>query len=219
VVMDAKFESVYEAHFRDVRRFVFRFVQDPSAADELADDAFLKAYEAWNGFRGDAPELIWLLRIARNVCLDYVRSPRARTRALTSLDEVRERAGGETTALDGLAPVGKEPLPDVEATARRAEMTECVQQFVLSLPETLRTPLILHDIEGFTNAEIAQILDCSVPAAKMRLHRARERLREMMEKRCDIFHDERNVLSCLPGEADLIDGRRAFVPLAAVEAT
>jgi RNA polymerase sigma-70 factor (ECF subfamily) len=77
-------------------------------------------------------------------------------------------------------------------------MTDCVQRFVLSLPETLRTPLILHDMEGLTNAQIAQVVGVSLEAAKMRLHRARARLRQMMEERCDLFYDERNVLSCLP---------------------
>ena len=98
-------------------------------------------------------------------------------------------------------------------------MTECVQQFVLSLPETLRTPLILHDMEGFTNGEIAQVVGCSLSAAKMRLHRARERLRRMMDERCDIFHDERNVLSCLPADGNPAGGGRGFVPLSVISAT
>jgi len=181
-------DSLYRTHFSQVHRFVFHFVQDAALADELAQDVFLKAYEAWGSFRGAAPERIWLLRIARNVCLDYLRSPRARHAKAAPLDE-----GGETAT----AP-GREPPLTVEQTARQAEMTDCVQQFVLSLPETLRTPLILHDMEGLTNAQIAQVLGVSLEAAKMRLHRARAGLRGMMEERCDLFYDERNVLSCLP---------------------
>ena len=181
-------DSLYRTHFSDVHRFVFHFVQDAALADELAQDVFLKAYEAWGSFRGEAPERIWLLRIARNVCLDYLRSPRARHSKAAPLDE-----GGEIAT----AP-GREPPLTVEQAARQAEMTDCVQQFVLSLPETLRTPLILHDMEGLTNAQIAQVLGVSLEAAKMRLHRARARLRQMMEERCDLFYDERNVLSCLP---------------------
>ena len=181
-------DALYRAHFSDVRRFVFHFVQNPALADELTQDAFLRAYEAWGSFRGEAPERIWLLRIARNVCLDYLRSARARQTKAVPLDE-----GGEIAAAPGCEP----PLT-VDQAARRAEMTDCVQQFVLSLTETLRTPLILHDMEGLTNAQIAQVLGVSLEAAKMRLHRARARLRQMMEERCDLFYDERNVLSCLP---------------------
>ena len=190
------FDSLYRAHYADVRRFVFRFVQDVALADELTQDVFLRAFEAWGGFRGDAPERIWLLRIARNVCLDYLRSPRARTARTGSLEQASEE--GREPCSEGAVIAGREPPLGVEEVARQAQMSDCVQQFVLSLPETLRTPLILHDMEGLTNVEIAEVLGCSLEAAKMRLHRARAGLRRMMEERCDLFHDERNVLSCLP---------------------
>jgi len=185
---ETDFDSLYRTHFSDVHRFVFQLVQNASLADELTQDAFLKAYAAWGSYRGDAPERIWLLRIARNTCLDYLRSPRARQAKAPPLDE-----SGEISAMPD-----REPPLTVEQAARQAQMTECVQEFVVSLPETLRSPLILHDMEGLTNAQIAQVLGVSLEAAKMRLHRARARLRAMMEERCDLFRDERNVLSCLP---------------------
>jgi RNA polymerase sigma-70 factor (ECF subfamily) len=190
------FEPLYRTHYSDVHRFAFQFVQDVSLADELTQDAFLKAYDAWGSFRGEAPERIWLMRIARNVCLDYLRSPRSRARKTASLE--RPHTEARQPPAESAAIAGREPPPSVEQAARQAEMSDCVQQFVLTLPETLRTPLILHDMEGFTNPEIAQVLGCSLEAAKMRLHRARARLRKMMDERCDLFHDERNVLSCLP---------------------
>jgi RNA polymerase sigma-70 factor (ECF subfamily) len=189
------FDSLYRDHYADVHRFVFHLVQDTSLADELTQDAFLKAYQAWDSFRSDAPARIWLFRIARNVCFDYLRSPRSRD--IPSLDAAAARG------LDPIVvPVGREPAPSVEHSARRAEMSECVQGFVLSLPETMRTPLILHDVEGLTNREIADILGSTLEAAKMRLHRARSRLRRMMDERCDLFHDESNILSCLPAAPD-----------------
>lgn len=196
------FDAAYRAHYGDVHRFVFHFVQDASIADDLTQEAFLKAYQAWDSFRGDAPQRIWLLRIARNVCLDYVRSPRSRTDRTASIEEGQEAGrepGGDSASL-----AGKEPPPSVEQAASQAEMTGCVQEFILSLPETLRTPLILHDVEGLTNKEIAEVLGCKLEAAKMRLHRARTKLREMMDDNCDLFHDERNVFSCLPVAPDRV---------------
>ena len=190
------FESAYRDHFASIRHFVFQFVQDVAVAEELTQDAFLKALAAWGSYRGEAPERVWLLRIARNVCLDFLRSPRSRGRSALSLD--RAGAEGIEPSAESLMAAGREPPLSVEQAALRAEMSDCVQQFVLSLPETLRSPLILHDIQGLTNAEIAQVLSCSVEAAKMRLHRARGLLKQMMEERCDLFHDERNVLACLP---------------------
>lgn len=190
------FDAVYRAHFADLRRFIFQLVQDPAVSDELAQDAFVKALGAWDRYRGEAPERIWLFRIARNVCLDYLRSPRSRAGAMESLDAAG--AEGLEPSAQGLTLDGREPQLSVEQTAQQAEMTECVRRFILSLPETLRTPLILHDMHGFTNEQIAHVLQCSLDAAKMRLHRARSKLRGMMEERCDLFHDERNILSCLP---------------------
>lgn len=197
------FDSLYREHYSDVHRFVFQFVQDASLADELTQDAFLKAYQARDGFRSEAPERVWLFRIARNVCLDYLRSPRSGARTAASLDE--RQAQGQEPSAESATITAKEPPLSVEQTVRQAEMTGCVREFILSLPETLRTPLILHDMQGFTNAQIAEVLDCSLEAAKMRLHRGRVRLRQMMEENCDLFHDERNVLSCLPVAPDRTD--------------
>jgi RNA polymerase sigma-70 factor (ECF subfamily) len=203
---ETDFEQLYRKNFPDVRRLVFHLVQDEALADELSQDAFLRAHEGWDEFRGDAPQRVWLFRIARNVSLDFLRSPRARALRERSLEAtaVDDGAVGLIAARGGAASL-------VEETARRAEMSECVQEFVRTLPETLRTPLLLHDAEGLTNAEIGAVLGCSLQAAKMRLHRARARLRDMMESRCDLFHDERNVLSCLP--AGPPPPERAFISL------
>jgi RNA polymerase sigma-70 factor (ECF subfamily) len=119
---------------------------------------------------------------------------------VASLEQSQEQ--GKEPGGDADTIAGKDPPLTVEQLARQNEMTECVQRFVLSLPETLRTPLILHDMEGLTNAEIANVLGSSLGAAKMRLHRARAALRQMMEDHCDLFNDERNVLSCLPAAPD-----------------
>ncbi len=189
------FESFYRDHFSSVHRFVYQFVRDAALTDELTQDAFVKALGAWGNYRGEAPKRVWILRIARNVCLDYLRSPRARSSAVGSLDSLVEE---QEPAADRMTVAGSEPPLSVEESARQAQMADCVQDFVNSLAENLRTPLILHDVEGLTNREIAEVLACSVEAAKMRLHRGRLKLKQMMEENCDLFHDERNVLSCLP---------------------
>lgn len=206
-IQSSDFEAVYRAHVDAVRAFAYHLVHNTAVADELTQDAFVRALDGWETFRGDAPTRIWLFRIARNVCLDYLRSPRARADMIGSLDE----AGAEDEQTASRSVGAGEGLPSVEQAARQAEMSECVQRFVFSLPETLRTPLLLHETNGLTGPEIAQVLGCSVHAAKMRLHRARAQLKQMMEERCDLFHDERNVLSCLPGPAE-----RAFIPMASI---
>lgn len=195
-VASTDFEAVYRETVDELHRYIFRFVQDADLAENLTQETFIKAFRAWDGFRGDVPERIWLLRIARNVCIDHLRSPRAAARRATSLDDLEAKGFEPDTERAALS--GTEPPPSVEQSVTQGEMTACVQDFVRSLPETLRTPLILHDVEGLTNADIEEVLDCSVAAAKMRLHRARIQLRELMDDDCDLFGDERNVLACLP---------------------
>jgi len=197
---DAKFDEAYRTHHGGVHRYVLRLVDDAAIADELAQDAFVRAYQAWDGFRGEASVRTWLFRIARNVSLDYLRSPRSRDRVQSLLAYPGQ--GGDQFSDAGTTPGGSETGLGVAETVRQAEMSDCVRQFMAELPETLQTPLILHDLEGFTNAEIADLLHCSLAAAKMRLHRARRRLQLLVEQRCDLFHDERDVLSCLPGSPD-----------------
>ncbi len=193
--VETDFELAYRTHYAGVHRFVFRLVNDSALADELTQDTFLKAYRAWEGFRGEASVRTWLFRIARNTSLDQLRSPRNRARSIEGPTGRRYVEPADS----GTSIAGADPDLGVSASVRRIEMTTCVRGFVDDLPETLRTPLILHDLDGFTNPEIADLLECSLAAAKMRLHRARRELRQLVDERCDLFYDERNVLSCLPG--------------------
>jgi RNA polymerase sigma-70 factor (ECF subfamily) len=75
-------------------------------------------------------------------------------------------------------------------------MSECVREFVDRLPTDYRAVLILNDLEGFTNNEIAEILQISLDAAKIRLHRARARLKKELQSGCDFYHDDRSELAC-----------------------
>ena len=75
-------------------------------------------------------------------------------------------------------------------------MSECIREFVDNLPADYRTIIILNELEGFTNKEIADILQTSVDTAKIRLHRARARLKKMLEEGCDFYHDDRSELAC-----------------------
>ena len=75
-------------------------------------------------------------------------------------------------------------------------MSECVREFVDRLPTDYRTVLILNELEGFTNKEIADILQISLDTAKIRLHRARAKLKKALEDGCDFYHDDRSELAC-----------------------
>jgi RNA polymerase sigma-70 factor (ECF subfamily) len=78
----------------------------------------------------------------------------------------------------------------------RDEMSDCIREFVDRLPTDYRTVLILNELEGFTNNEIAEILQLSLDATKIRLHRARAKLKEQLKSGCDFYHDDRSELAC-----------------------
>jgi RNA polymerase sigma-70 factor (ECF subfamily) len=75
-------------------------------------------------------------------------------------------------------------------------MSECIRGLVNDLPDSYRVVLMLGDLEGFTNAEIADILGLSLDTVKIRMHRARRHLKKAMDAACHLYHDERNELSC-----------------------
>ncbi len=141
------------------------------------------------GFRGEASLVTWVYRIATNVSLDRLRRRSTMQDAVThSLDEVS---------------MEQEMLADDEAAspeqqAARSEMSACVQSLIDRLPPDYRAALILHDFEGMTSAEIANVLAVSLDTVKIRLHRARTRLRAALKMGCDFAHDERSVLVCEP---------------------
>jgi RNA polymerase sigma-70 factor (ECF subfamily) len=76
------------------------------------------------------------------------------------------------------------------------EMNECVRQVIGSLPEAYRAALILHDLEGFSAKQTAEICDCSVATTKIRLHRARLRLKDELKRQCEFYRDPDSVFRC-----------------------
>lgn len=75
-------------------------------------------------------------------------------------------------------------------------MNACVRQVIASLPADYRAAVVLHDFEGLSAAQTAEVCGCSVPTAKIRIHRARLRLKEALQQECDFYHDANDVLRC-----------------------
>lgn len=173
-----------------IRAYIARMIGDADEADDLAQETFTRAHAGWADFRGEAKLTTWLYSIATHVSLDYLKSAGRRRLKLTPPGELAEvMDGGEAGGEVRLSP----PL-----LVDQAEMGECVRGCVDELPPDQRMALLLHDIEGMTNAEVAEALGCTVAAAKTRLHRARKRLRGVMEKICILDRDARGTLVCEP---------------------
>lgn len=157
------FAELVRIHQHEVYTLAARIVIDRDLAADVSQDAFVRAWRAMPRFRGDAQFSTWMHRITVNTAFTH-RERRKRRRA-----EPLETAG-EPEA-EGLSP---ERAGDV------AGMRDELERALASLPESLRAVVVLKDVYQWTHAEIGEQLEISVTAAKVRLHRGRKRLRDIL---------------------------------------
>lgn len=180
--------DVFVQHRDRIYRYLLRVVRNAADAEDLTQETFLRAHRQLESLRDPAALSTWLYRIATHVAYDrFRRSP--------SHAEARQ----PDTSADG-APSEAEwtdtEAPRVDEAFEKTEMSACVQELVETLPDTYRAVLLLHDVHGLTNPEIARMLGCSVETVKIRLHRARTKLNAALRAGCDFAQDRRGVLVC-----------------------
>ncbi len=176
------FDEIYGANRARVTRYLARLVGETEAED-LSQEVFAKVSRGLEGFQDRSNIVTWIYRIATNTALDRLRSPGFK--AMEPVEDV------ELVALE----VGAKG-PTVEQQAIKQEMSACVRRMVDRLPETYRTVIVLSEIEGFKDREIADILGVKLPAAKVTLHRARARLKKVLSENCVFYRNEDNELAC-----------------------
>lgn len=175
------FWEIYDIYYGPVRMFIMKLVGDAWAADDLTQDTFMKVQKSLDGLRDHSKIRPWIFRIARNRCLDFFRSRRSQDVTQKVMSELQKSI---------------EPLAQMRL--EQHQMSECVQEKIHMLPEPLRVVLILSDTMEFNQKEIADILDIKAGNVKVRLHRARSALKEILERDCTFEHDDRNVRVCQP---------------------
>jgi RNA polymerase sigma-70 factor (ECF subfamily) len=158
------FETLYRRHRDRIYGLLWRLCGgDPSLAEDMLQEAFVRAWNKLDSFRGEARFSTWLHRLSANVALSDRRSRMRRLSRETELEGTVERlATGEK---------------DVYADKRMD-----LEQAISRLPERARTVLILYDVEGYSHAEIAEIAGMAVGSSKAQLHRARKLVRKELEK-------------------------------------
>lgn len=185
-----QFQQIYEEYSPRIFRYLSRMVGE-SDAEDLTQDVFVKVGVALESFRGESGLHTWIYRIATNTALDWLRRASRRKEKKKGLGE--DHPGDDVEARPGPMPVH---IMEGEQRVIRREMNGCIRSVVDTLPESYRSVLILSEMEGIQDSEIAAILGISLQAAKIRLHRARARLRQELEKTCEFYRDERNELAC-----------------------
>jgi len=165
------FGTLVQRYQDDLFNGIYRMVGDYQDAADIAQDVFLKAYRAVDGFRGNASFYTWLYRIAVNTCISRRRSLAARKAHL----HVPLAMGGDEPDCD---PPAGDPQPPQAAQTR--EEYARIEEALGKLPEDYRIVVVLRDIEGYNYAEIAAMVGCSHGTVKSRLFRGREILRKML---------------------------------------
>jgi RNA polymerase sigma-70 factor (ECF subfamily) len=175
------FEQIHEDFRPKIQRYLIRLVGEQEAED-LTQEVFVKVSRALKNFRGESQLSTWIYRIATNAALDRFDSPSYQRAIQAQL--AQDAIGDDEVELEDQDVWTGEKTPRLETEVMRQEMYECVWNRLEHLPANYRTVLLLSDMEGFTNNEVAEILGVSLDAVKIRLHRARARLRKDIETYC-----------------------------------
>ncbi len=169
------FSDLVNRHARRIYRTARHMTKNDADAEDVLQEAFIKAYSKLNQFQGDAQFSTWLTRIAVNEALMRLR--KRRNSKTVSLDEEMQTEDGSISR----EVADKRETP--EETLGREETRALLEQAVDSLAEGYRTVFVLRDVEGFTTEETAEMLDLSISAVKSRLLRARLQLRDKLQRR------------------------------------
>ncbi len=196
MIPDDETSALFRAHHDRIYRYLLGMVHDPAEAEDLAQDTFVRAYERRESLRDKNAVRGWLYSIATRICLDRLR----RRAAPVSLD------GPEGAQVMDSAPSAD---PSAVEVNERLETSTCVQNCLDLLPHSYRAVILLHEAHGLTAPEIAGLLGESVGTIKIRLHRARRRLQDIMQVGCAISEKRNGVPCCEQKAVEEIDAEDA----------
>jgi RNA polymerase sigma-70 factor (ECF subfamily) len=160
------FELLVMKYQRKLGRLLSRLVRDPAEVEDVAQEAFIKAYRALPSFRGDSAFYTWLYRIAINTAKNYLVAMGRRAPTTTSFDNEEAESFEDAEQLRDSA------TPEEELIGKQIAAT--VNKAMDALPEDLRTAITLREIEGLSYEEIASVMNCPIGTVRSRIFRARE---------------------------------------------
>ena len=167
----AAFDFLYQLHSRRVYALCLRMVNNPADAEDLMQEAFLQLFRKISTFRGESAFSTWLHRMTVNVVL-----MRLRKKSLPT-DSLEETLDPDSESSSPKRDVGAPDLR-LSGVVDRVNLERSIEQ----LPPGYRTVFVLHDVQGYEHNEIAGIMGCSVGNSKSQLHKARTRLRELLQE-------------------------------------
>ncbi len=158
---ESTFNTLVQRHKEKVRNIIYITLNNHDLVDDIAQEVFLTVYKNLGNFRFESQFTTWLYRITVNKCKDHLRKMKIRN-IFSPIKDSEEELGYSTHP-------------------ENMDVSEIVQKAIAKLPEKLRVPLLLKDIEGLSYQEIAESVQCEIGTVKSRIFRAREGLRELLK--------------------------------------
>ena len=187
---DFNFQNIYEDFRLKIIRYMTRMVGE-SEAEDLTQEVFVKIGQALETFRGESSLSTWIYQIATNAALDRLRRP------------FNHHAGEKLLPVEAIAESEKdkdiwtgEQAASTEQRVIRKEMNGCIREIIERLPENYRAVIVLSELGELKDSEIADILGLSLHTVKIRLHRARAKLKKELTTACLFYRDDHNELAC-----------------------
>ncbi|WP_137936240.1 RNA polymerase sigma factor RpoE [Chitinivorax sp. B] len=177
------FELLVSKYQRKLARLLSRFIRDPGEVEDVAQEAFIKAYRALPTFRGESAFYTWLYRIGINTAKNYLVS--MGRRAPVNAEVMDEEDEGPTLS---------DRIPDMntpETELMNRQIVDTVNQAVEALPDELRTAITLREMEGLSYEDIASIMDCPIGTVRSRIFRAREAIAAQLRPLLDTGKNKR----------------------------
>jgi RNA polymerase sigma-70 factor (ECF subfamily) len=165
------FEFIYRMHSRRVYALCLRMVGNTAEAEDLAQEAFLQLFRKIQTFRGESAFSTWLHRLSVNVVLMKLRKKSLPETSLEEMTEPDEETSGPRKDVGS-------PDPTLVGSIDRLNLERAVDQ----LPPGYKQVFVLHDVQGYEHNEIAKMMGCSIGNSKSQLHKARLRLRELLQE-------------------------------------
>ncbi len=164
------FNLLVAKYQRRLGRLISRFVRDEAEAEDVTQDAFIKAYRALPGFRGESAFYTWLYRIGINTAKNHLLTTKRRPSTISDFDAEESENFEEASLLREVS------TPENELMSK--QVVNVVQESLQQLPEDLRSALTLREIEGLSYEEIAEVMNCPIGTVRSRIFRAREAIAE-----------------------------------------
>jgi RNA polymerase sigma-70 factor, ECF subfamily len=168
------FERIYQLHSQRIYALCLRIVRNPTEAEDLTQEAFMRVFRKIQTFRGESAFSTWLYRLALNVVLMQIRKENLRPASLEERSRTNEESGEPRKQMVSCD-------SKLAGLIDRLHLKRALEQ----LPVARKIVFVLHDIQGYKHREIAKMMDCSVGTSKGQLHRARKQLRNLLREKSD----------------------------------